>query len=300
MKHSNFLHSRLFAPSFFLVSFFALASSGTAFAAAKPLFSKGDTVVTTANLVLRDAAGATGVYVNTVPINSRGKIKEVSTSPISGYWWYKIDYNAPTETKPELIGWSIETWLKKYTEPIIPKPVSSDTTAPSAPANLAKTGDYSSKVILTWAANSDADLAGYKIYRDSALIATVSKQITYTDTQNIYPSTSYSYTIAAYDTAGNISTQSPALLAKTIPQSGSRFLAGTFVMTTDDYVSVRSTPSLLGTLVLPRLAKGTKGTVQAGPVRADNYAWWQIDYDGGQKGWTAENFLTEYISTPGT
>ena len=51
-----------------------------------------------------------------------------------------------------------------------------------------------------------AGVTGYRIYRGSKQVSTTSG-ISYTD-KNLQPATSYSYTVAAYDAAGNVSARS--------------------------------------------------------------------------------------------
>ncbi len=84
-----------------------------------------------------------------------------------------------------------------------------DSVAPSVPSGLSGTASNSSTINLSWTASSDtggAGLAGYRIYRDGIEIGT-SSTMTYTDT-GLLPVTTYSYTVAAYDAAGNVSAQS--------------------------------------------------------------------------------------------
>lgn len=82
-----------------------------------------------------------------------------------------------------------------------------DTTAPTIPTNLAATAASATQVNLTWAASTDdTGVTGYDIYRDGAKIGT-SPTTSHSDT-GLTASTSYSYTIAAHDAAGNISGQS--------------------------------------------------------------------------------------------
>jgi glucose/arabinose dehydrogenase/chitodextrinase len=82
-----------------------------------------------------------------------------------------------------------------------------DTIAPSVPANLAGTGTSFTQVNLTWTASTDnVGVAGYKIFRDGAQINT-STSTTFNDS-GLAAGTSYSYTVAAYDAAGNSSAQS--------------------------------------------------------------------------------------------
>jgi len=85
-----------------------------------------------------------------------------------------------------------------------------DTTAPSVPTNLTATPVYYSKINLTWTASTDnVGVSGYKIYRNGVKI-TATGANSYLDT-GLTASTSYSYTVAAYDAAGNISVQSASV-----------------------------------------------------------------------------------------
>src|SRR5487761_120769 len=77
------------------------------------------------------------------------------------------------------------------------------TTAPAAPANLAVTGTTSSSVSLSWAAPSGT-VTGYHVSQDGGQVATVTGT---TDTvTGLAASTSYTFTVSAYNSAG----QSPA------------------------------------------------------------------------------------------
>ncbi len=97
---------------------------------------------------------------------------------------------------------------------------SPDTTAPSVPANLHTTATALSSISLAWSASTDnsggSGVAGYKLYRGGSLIATITgtSTLSYTDA-GLSSNTNYSYTISAYDVAGNESAQSAALSAST-------------------------------------------------------------------------------------
>ena len=88
-----------------------------------------------------------------------------------------------------------------------------DTEAPSVPANVTATAVASSTQInLSWSPSTDnVGVAGYKLYKNGSLIATVSKT-TYSDA-GLMASILYSYTVSAYDGAGNVSGQSAAVAA---------------------------------------------------------------------------------------
>jgi chitinase len=90
---------------------------------------------------------------------------------------------------------------------------------PSTPANLRVTGTTSSSASLAWdASTSSVGLAGYDLYRGSTLVTTVTGT-TYTDTE-LTPSTTYTYTVKARDTAGSVSAASNAVSATTQASSG--------------------------------------------------------------------------------
>lgn len=77
-----------------------------------------------------------------------------------------------------------------------------DTTAPATPTTLTVTTAATS-LTLDWADNSEQDLAGYKVYLDGTLTATVTDS-TYTFV-GLTPSTTYTMEVLAYDTSNNVS-----------------------------------------------------------------------------------------------
>ena len=97
-----------------------------------------------------------------------------------------------------------------------------DTAAPTVPVNLTANSTSVSSVTLSWTASTDpvvagqaaSGVAGYKIYRNSTQIST-SATPTYNDS-GLAAATGFSYTVAAYDSAGNTSAQTPAVLATTL------------------------------------------------------------------------------------
>jgi len=89
-----------------------------------------------------------------------------------------------------------------------------DTTPPSTPTNLTATAISSSQINLSWTASTDnVGVTGYRIYRDGSQIATTANT-SYSDT-GLSPSTTYTYRVAAYDAAGNQSSQSASASATT-------------------------------------------------------------------------------------
>lgn len=90
-----------------------------------------------------------------------------------------------------------------------------DNVAPSVPTGLAGSAFSTTQINLTWNASTDnVGVSGYEVYRNGVKIGTPSST-SYSDT-GLQPATSYSYTVAACDAAGNCSAQSTAISASTV------------------------------------------------------------------------------------
>jgi chitodextrinase len=172
------------------------------------------------------------------------------------------------------------TFSDAGTETCHGKPQPDDTSAPSAPANLAATAVGSGRVELAWSAASDnVGVVGYEIWRDGALLATTSGSgTTYADT-SVSAGTSYRYAVKARDAAGNVSGASNEATATT-PASLS------FAPEADAYVSEASPSTNYGSSVNLRAdgatdpdvesflrftVSGLSGGVQSAKLRL--YAW---------------------------
>ncbi|MGE5804844.1 MAG: glucoamylase family protein [Ignavibacteria bacterium] len=94
-----------------------------------------------------------------------------------------------------------------------------DTTPPAVPENFTATG-YTIHVFLEWSANTDSDLAGYRIYRSDGaeykVIGTAPQNATYYNDYIGAPPKTYSYKISSYDLKGNESALSSEAAASTI------------------------------------------------------------------------------------
>lgn len=87
-----------------------------------------------------------------------------------------------------------------------------DTTPPTAPGNLRVTSLTKSKVTLAWNASTDAvGVAGYRIYRNGSLLATVTA-LSHTFSRG---GTAATYYVVAFDAAGNVSAASNSV---TVPK----------------------------------------------------------------------------------
>ena len=127
-----------------------------------------------------------------------------------------------------------------------------DTQAPTTPANLSASAISATQINLTWTASADnVGVAGYRIYRGGTQIATASTN-SYSNT-GLNSSTNYSYAVAAYDAAGNVSGQSAAASATTLAQQ----------------TSSDSAPPAIS-LTAPNAGAAVSGTVTVSASTSDN------------------------------
>ena len=93
-----------------------------------------------------------------------------------------------------------------------------DTVPPTVPQNLAGTPLDYHRIYLAWQASTDiggTGVAGYRIYRDNIEIVSPAAT-TYTDA-GVIANTTYAYSVAAFDQAGNLSGRSATVLVTTGP-----------------------------------------------------------------------------------
>jgi chitodextrinase len=115
---------------------------------------------------------------------------------------------------------------QNYSDPSAPVTVSTPAPPadqpPTVPGGVTATAASSTRVNVAWTASTDTDatgVAGYVVRRDGATIATLGASATsYADT-TVQPSTTYSYTVTAFDTANNSSAASAPVTVSTPPAS---------------------------------------------------------------------------------
>ena len=96
-----------------------------------------------------------------------------------------------------------------------PAPVA-DTQAPTVPSNVTAASASSSQIDLTWTASTDnVGVSGYHIYRNGGATPVANVATTRYQDTGLAASTAYSYTVAAYDAAANVSTKCSAASATT-------------------------------------------------------------------------------------
>ena len=97
--------------------------------------------------------------------------------------------------------------------------VTPDTEAPSVPIGLSGNAAGASRIALSWNASSDtggSGLAGYRVFRDGVEVGTVPVP-NFSDT-GLQPVTLYTYTVVAFDGAGNVSLESASASVTTLAQ----------------------------------------------------------------------------------
>jgi len=150
-------------------------------------------------------AACTGWYAKTLALGAATGA-QVAFNNGSGVWDSRNGANYAVGTGMS----SIQNGTISTTDPCL----NDDSTAPSIPAGLAASGVTASSATLTWSASTDnVGVAGYRIYRNGNQIGSTAS-LNYTDS-GLAASTSYAYTVRAYDAAGNVSASSAALTVTT-------------------------------------------------------------------------------------
>ena len=174
-----------------------------------------------------------------------------------------------------------------------------DTQAPAAPANLAGTAG-SSQIILNWDANTEADLAGYNVFRRTgsdafAEIASRVEQSSYTDL-GLVNGTAYDYQITAIDRASSPNQSDPsstvtvtptALAAPSAPaqlsRTGDNFLRPILVF--DNSMPVSEGATVIYTLQVSTISDFSNVTASTSGLQAgvgdqgSGFTAWTIDRD---------------------
>jgi chitodextrinase len=156
-------------------------------------------VTVTANAT--DNTGGSGVAK--VELYVDGVLKATdTTSPYSFSW----DTTAATNATHQLTVIAYDKASPANTITSSAVAVTVDNSPPTTPANFHMTASTLTTITLGWSASTDnTGISGYRITRNGTTIATTSgSTLSYNDT-GLSASTSYSYTIVALDTLGNVS-----------------------------------------------------------------------------------------------
>lgn len=152
------------------------------------------------------AIGSSGSHCGSAPAPA-------SNANVFGFVKVTVNGQQVTVAPTDELGrtFDLQTYTFPSSEP--------DSTPPSVPANVQAQSPQRGQVTLQWAASTDnVGVTGYLVYRNGALLTTLTGTgTTYTD-NTVAPAVSYSYQIRASDAAGNQSGLSaPATVVVTGP-----------------------------------------------------------------------------------
>jgi parallel beta-helix repeat protein len=130
-----------------------------------------------------------------------------------------------------------------------------DAEDPSVPGGVTATAVASSRVDVAWSGATDnVAVTGYTIYRDGTAIASVAADARSYQDMSVAPETTYSYTVDAFDAAGNRSARSAPSSATTPPATTPPPTTSfTFMPVADAYVNEASPTTNTGTATTLRI-----------------------------------------------
>jgi chitodextrinase len=170
-------------------------------------------------------AAVTGIIVRVAPDYGTARSQLVDTTPGSMMSFFDAPLTVGKTLVDPVTGISITTVsvsplgaMARITfggaNPVSP----ADTSPPTQPSNLSATPLDATHISLSWTASSDnVAVAGYRIYRGSTLVSSVSTP-GFADT-GLVAGTSYTYQVFAFDAAGNTSTVATATGTTTTPST---------------------------------------------------------------------------------
>jgi len=152
--------------------------------------------------------------------------------------------------------------------------LSSDTTPPSAPSGLQGSAITSNSVTISWSGSTDnVGVAGYEVFRNGTKVGTTTTT-SYIDT-GLSPSTTYHYTVTAYDFSNNKSLQSPQLDVTTVSSSQS---SPSFVQETENQIASGSSvsvgffnPTTAGNTIVAYVIWSNTSSVTVTDTRGDTF-----------------------------
>ncbi len=134
------------------------------------------------------------------------RLKDPALSHLSGYMTFSWNWqNDPLTKHPDVLNAIKDFNLGTSTAP-------GDAIPPTAPTGLSTTAATGTSVSLTWNASTDnVGVTGYGVYRDGTLVSTASG--TSYAAGGLTCGTSYTFSVDAYDAAGNRSAQTSVVAA---------------------------------------------------------------------------------------
>lgn len=166
---------------------------------------------TSPNISLRNKiVSFVDAYGGDLHLSSQDTSAKDNGANLSGDNFLPFNYDIDGDSRPQGSAWDIGADEATSQAPA----PSGDTQAPTVPTNLSAATVTSSQINLSWTASTDnVGVTGYKIYRGGIQIGT-SAANSYSNT-GLSPSTTYIFTVSAYDASNNNSAQSSPVTATT-------------------------------------------------------------------------------------
>jgi chitodextrinase len=161
---------------------------------------------------------------------------------------------------------------------------STDTVAPSVPVGLFANAVSTSEIDLSWTPSSDnTAVTGYRIFSNGTFIATSSAS-SYKST-GLLSGATYSYTVAAYDAAGNLSAQTASISATT-QNPASNNTGSNASTTTNNNTTTADTTAPTTSITAPAAGATVSGTITVTASASDNVGVTKVEFyaDGTLKG----------------
>lgn len=150
-------------------------------------------------------------------------LQGASTTVISNLAWTQYNFTVTaTLTSPVIRVYAgpigAASGMEVFVDAIsITVSVPPDTQTPTPPTSLTATNITLQSATINWVASTDnVGVTGYIISQNSVVLATLPATSTTYNATGLTPSTTYSYTIKAFDAANNISASSDPLLVTTL------------------------------------------------------------------------------------
>ncbi|HBC94287.1 MAG TPA: hypothetical protein DCZ10_15670, partial [Pelotomaculum sp.] len=193
----------------------ATASTGISLLLSKTAASVGESIT---------ASGTTGPneWVPLKAVDESGGIPVFDSTKADANGNYSIDFKIPAGVSGTLTvtvgeGRNVANGIL-----IVGTTPPADTTAPSwSNAGLTASSVTRNSLTLTWTSATDnVGVTGYRVYKDSALLSTVSGGSLSCDVTGLTPGTSYTFKVKAGDAGGNWSTSGPSTSVTTLSGGG--------------------------------------------------------------------------------
>ncbi|MEK7187296.1 MAG: Ig-like domain-containing protein [Patescibacteria group bacterium] len=221
----------------------------------------------------------------------------ISAAQNGTHLWTAKAFNGVTPTPMSTVSGplSLTVSITSSTPTTDTVPPTISLTAPAAGATLFGSATVSAT------ASDNIGIAGVQFAIDGANLGaedtTAPYSVSWDTAQTV--NGSHSVTATARDAAGNRTTANAVTITVSNVAGPAKFQINDRVYVSSGPLNVRSTPSTSGTS-LALLQNNEQGTVTGGPTVANGFTWWNVNWDSGVSGWSAEDFMEKLTTTTST